>query len=98
MYKAKDTKSGRIVSAGEASPYGNFFCPNCNKSVFLRRGDVRAAHFAHRFASPECELYVHSDDIASPWTIHHKGYSVGDDRLVERIASLALSMALEPED
>ena len=24
MYKAKDTRSGRIVSAGEASPYGTF--------------------------------------------------------------------------
>ena len=98
MYKAKDTRSGRIVSAGEASLYGNFLCPNCNKPVFLRRGRRRAAHFAHRFASPGCELYVHSDDIADPWTIHQGRHFEGDERHVERIAPLALSIALEPED
>jgi hypothetical protein len=97
MYKAKETRSGRIVSAEEASPYGNFHCPKCNKPVFLRRGDVRAAHFAHRFASPECELYVHSDEIADPSPLHGR-HSVGDERLVEKIAPLALSIALEPED
>ncbi len=99
MYTARDTRTGRVVAAGDASPYGDYICPMCTMPVFLRRGDVRVAHFAHRsgLASPECELYVPSDDIANPLTLPPGSHPKGQGLSSEKIAPLALSIAIEPE-
>lgn len=99
MHQAKDPKTGDIVRASEASRYGYYTCPVCKAAVSLRHGDFRAAYFAHRsgLASPDCELYVHADDIGQPWpslpTLPHGG----EAREGSRIAPFALSIALEPE-
>jgi hypothetical protein len=98
MDQAKDLRTGRIVWATDASVYADFACPVCGAAVFLRRGYVRAAHFAHKsgLASPECELYFFSEDIRNPWPSSPLP-PVGDSRGGEQIAPLALSIAIEPE-
>ncbi|BDU71340.1 competence protein CoiA family protein [Mesoterricola silvestris] len=54
------TPRGRLVRATEASPGLPYRCPGCDSPLNLRRGEVRAAHFAHRgcgFCSPETALH-----------------------------------------
>lgn len=58
---AKETNSGRIVAAAEASRWHSYVCPRpgCSGRVFLRAGSDRRAHFAH-FANegtPACDEY-----------------------------------------
>ena len=100
MYQARDPRTGRIVQASDASPRGYYVCPVCKADVFLRHGDHRVAHFAHRpgLALPECELYHSSaDDIQNPWPIIPTSPRDGAAPENERIPPLALSITIEPE-
>lgn len=61
MQYARERQQNKLVNADDASVYDSdrYMCPVCNESVFLRRGYVRRAHFAHRPSegSRECENY-----------------------------------------
>jgi len=54
------TPRGRLVRASEASPGLPYTYPGCDSPLTLRKGEVRAAHFAHKssgFCSPETALH-----------------------------------------
>lgn len=54
------TSRGSLVRAMNASHGKSYFCPGCDAPLTLRKGDVRAAHFAHRHSgccSPETALH-----------------------------------------
>jgi len=54
------TPRGRLVRASEASPGLPYSCPGCDSPLNLRKGEVRAAHFAHKssgFCAPETALH-----------------------------------------
>jgi len=54
------TASGRLVRARDASPDVSYRCPGCDSPLLLRKGPVRAPHFAHLahgFCSPETALH-----------------------------------------
>lgn len=61
MQYAIERRQGKLVDADEVNAYGleRYICPVCKESVFLRRGVVRRAHFAHRPSEGdrECENY-----------------------------------------
>ena len=61
MQYAIERRRQRHVDADEANAYGleRYLCPVCKEAVFLRRGRVRKAHFAHRPSegTRECENY-----------------------------------------
>lgn len=61
MDYAKDTHSGRIVAAEDASRWHSYVCPRpgCGGSVFPRDGGNRRPHFAHRAGqgTPACDEY-----------------------------------------
>ena len=71
-------------------------CPACGKPVFLRHGNVRIAHFAHRpgVGTPECELFVATDDIRN-WSVVPT-HPTSPVRPVENILPARLQLALEP--
>lgn len=41
-------QDGNYVNAQDASRAGSYFCPTCTQPVLLKRGELKAAHFAHR--------------------------------------------------
>lgn len=52
---------GSLARAGEARVDTGYRCPGCASPLLLRRGEVRAAHFAHQKSStcsPETALHV----------------------------------------
>lgn len=54
------TARGRLVRASEASPGTTYTCPGCEAPLNLRKGEIRAAHFAHKcsgFCAPETALH-----------------------------------------
>ena len=62
MFKvpAGRSPSGRLVRARDASPEVGYRCPGCDSPLLLRRGPVRAHHFAHLghgWCSPESALH-----------------------------------------
>jgi hypothetical protein len=69
MYVAKERRTGQIVSAYEATPYGSYRCPTCKADVFLRSGRYRATHFAHMpgQGKPECDDFHPTDDLRHHW-------------------------------
>lgn len=97
MYGAKEARTGRIVAASEASPYVRYVCPVCKVEVSLRRGRLRADHFAHwpGLGSPDCERYFAGGDIHHPFPT---GSISGEGREgPEIVPRMALSLALQPE-
>lgn len=92
MYHARERRTGQIISATKASPWGSYRCPTCNVEVSLRSGDYRAAHFAHKpgQGKPECEEFHPSDDLSHSWrdTDTYQGPA---------IEPLRLSIELEPD-
>jgi hypothetical protein len=70
MYHARDRRTGKIVAAGSATPYGDYRCPTCKADVFLRSGQYRAKHFAHmpNQGKPECDWFHPSDDVTPIWS------------------------------
>jgi hypothetical protein len=93
MYLAKERRTGRIVSADEAMPYGSYRCPTCNADVFLRSGRYRVTHFAHMpgQGKPECEFFHQTDDLRHQWQ------SNVYDPQGPTIDPLRLSIELEPD-
>lgn len=64
MEKAIDEKSGRIVSAHEATRRHGYLCPSCRGAVSWKRGSsFQRPAFVHRGKeiNPSCELYY-------PWS------------------------------
>lgn len=55
--------SGQRVSAKKAVRGGRYICIRCRAPVYLRRGKIREAHFAHLHATAneECDLYHHAE-------------------------------------
>jgi len=57
---AGEAPTGRLVLARNARADVTYRCPGCRCELVLRRGEVRAPHFAHRaigFCSPETALH-----------------------------------------
>ncbi len=96
MERARNALTGLLTSAAQASRYGRYSCPACGKPVFLRHGNVRIAHFAHRpgVGTPECELFVATDDIRN-WSVVPT-HPTSPVRPVENILPARLQLALEP--
>jgi hypothetical protein len=69
MYHAKDRRTGQLIGASKASPWGNYRCPTCNAEVSLRSGDYRVTHFAHKpgQGKPECDEFHPSPDLVHSW-------------------------------
>lgn len=99
MYQARDARTGRLVSATQASGYVSYLCPLCNKPVFPRRGQVRSAHFAHMpgVGTRECELFIASENPEGPGRFVG-GHGTSGARLSDQVAPLTLSITLEPEE
>lgn len=58
METAIEIISGRHLDASSANP-GEYLCPVCRTAVFLRTGEVRIPHFAHRADAPKyCVLHT----------------------------------------
>ena len=51
--------NGNLIRARDADPAVEHRCPGCQSPLLLRKGPVRATHFAHRkgFCSPETALH-----------------------------------------
>ncbi len=100
MEVAKDRRTGRHVLASEGSYYNDYRCPVCNAEVFLRRGEHRIAHFAHKsgLALPECELYFAPNDIKHPWTIISGAAQSTAGRENHSIPALSIAIELESAD
>lgn len=92
MYYAKERRSGHIVHADKASQWGDYRCPTCNVEVFLRSGDYRAAHFAHKAGQgkPECDEFHPSYSLGYSWTTPESYQGPPVDPLL-------LSIELEPD-
>lgn len=92
MYHAKKRRTGQIISATKASPWGSYRCPTCNAEVSLRSGNYRATHFAHKpgQGKPECEEFHPSDDLSHSWR-------QADPYHGPAIEPLRLSIELEPD-
>jgi hypothetical protein len=93
MDYAKEHRSGKIVTAAKASPYGNYRCPICKAAVFLRAGNIYIAHFAHMpgHGKPECDEFHPSEDLRLLWPTNSY------EPQGPAIDSLQLSIELEPE-
>src|SRR5262245_37372211 len=52
-------RAGKLIEAARAAIRRDYTCPSCRARVFLRRGSIRDAHFAHYpgEGKPECEQY-----------------------------------------
>ena len=101
MDVAKDRRTGRQVRASESSYCNDYSCPVCGADVFLRRGEFRIPHFAHKsgLALPECKLYFASPDIKHPWpSVPGTSQPPPAARENQTIPALALAIELEPED
>lgn len=96
MERARNILTGLLTSAAQASRYGQYSCPACGKPVFLRHGNVRVAHFAHRpgVGTPECELFVPTDDVRG-WSVAPT-HPTSPVRPAENILPVRLLLALEP--
>ncbi len=46
--------NGRPISIDEVNDRDNYYCPDCNQLLTIRRGKIRLHHFAHRKGSVEC--------------------------------------------
>jgi Competence protein CoiA-like family len=93
MYHAKERRTGQIIAAKKASPWGSYRCPTCNAEVSLRSGDYRVAHFAHKpgQGKPECDEFHPSEDLRHLW------HNAQDSYQGPAIDPLRLSIELEPE-
>lgn len=81
MYSAREVGSGQIVFASKAKTYRNYACPVCKAEVFLRAGQYRGAHFAHKsgMGSEDCNLYHPSFDIQTPLSPTTSGWTTDPD-------------------
>lgn len=95
MYFAREARTRNLVHANDAVSYRDYTCPNCHASVFVRKGDNRAAHFAHRSSAalPSCYLYHPSDDLLAPVSPEPQGGRRDAD---EAIKPLSLHLAVLP--
>lgn len=75
-----DWHSESLVDAEVANRNHPFDCPNCWKEVTLAQGEINAAYFRHRDASPSCPDYHPGSGAYS----HRIGHS--DSRFVLRLA------------
>lgn len=61
MNRARDSATGELVSASDATPRRAYRCPNCRQRVVIResRLTIRKRHFAHAVgvAPSDCEFY-----------------------------------------
>jgi len=94
---ALDEKN-RLYSPQDAQKGKSYFCPSCRKPVLLRRGDIKAAHFAHK-ADAACsqETVVHETaKLLIQKTIRDwkSGYSGAP--IVRRECSVCFSTADQP--
>lgn len=55
MFIAQD-KQGTYVQANVAGTTGEFYCPGCLAPVYLRQGEIKQPHFAHR-AGAQCHTF-----------------------------------------
>ncbi len=78
MDRAREVGSGQIVFASKAKTYRSYICPVCKADVFLRAGDYREAHFAHKsgMGSDDCDLYHRSFDIQAPISPIVSGWAI----------------------
>src|SRR3954470_9964474 len=93
MFYAKERRTEKIVPAAKGSPYGDYRCPICKADVFLKRGEIYQAHFAHMpgQGKPECENYYPPEDLRRQW---QATTAVPKDLPVE---GLFLGIELEPQ-
>ena len=54
---AIDRQIGEYVAPRFARKSGQYECPECHTSLFLRTGDIRARHFAHYSTESTCHYY-----------------------------------------
>lgn len=70
MQSAIDKRSGQVVAASLASPWGQYVCrnPKCRGPVFLKPGRIRAAHFAHfeGAGTDDCDEYFPGYGAVTP--------------------------------
>lgn len=67
----------KLVTVDSAQRGEDFRCPNCKEILILKRGEIKAAHFAHKPDMTECskDLIMHQiamdllcrDDISFQW-------------------------------
>lgn len=95
MYRARESRTGNLVWAKDAVSYRDYACPNCNASVFVRKGDNRAAHFAHRSSAAlqSCYLYHPTDGLLAPVAPEPPS---GRRDVQEAIKPLVLSLVVFP--
>lgn len=54
----------KLVTADSAERGQNFTCPRCKEDLILKRGEIKAAHFAHKPDMSECSLDLITHQIA----------------------------------
>jgi hypothetical protein len=93
MLYAEIRRTGKIIPAAKASPYGEYRCPTCKAEVFLKAGQVYVAHFAHMPGQGklECDNYHPLEDLRRQWETPSPQPSA------QKIDGLVLSIELEPE-
>lgn len=93
MLYAELRRTGKIIPAAKASPYGNYRCPTCKAGAFLKAGQVYIAHFAHMPGQgrPECDDYHPPEDLRRQWLTPSAQPST------QKIDGLLLSIELEPD-
>ena len=55
MFKALNVQN-QIIEAVQANKHELFYCPGCNKSVYLKKGKINQVHFAH-YDKTHCKLF-----------------------------------------
>ncbi len=54
----------KLVTADSAERGQNFTCPSCKENLILKRGETKAAHFAHKPDMSECSRDLITHQIA----------------------------------
>ncbi|MEN8446488.1 MAG: competence protein CoiA family protein, partial [Cyanobacteria bacterium J06555_13] len=55
LYSIAKTESGKLIKAAEAEKGPLYFCPHCNTTLVLKKGQKKRPHFAHKSLSPNCK-------------------------------------------
>ena len=67
MFIAIDERNGKRISADDAIFVDSaFFCPCCYENLVLKKGFVKATHFAHQ-SRKHCDSFYDSSNVMSEW-------------------------------
>lgn len=59
---AFDAETKEYTVPSKAVKGRSYICPDCNKPVIFRKGDIRVHHYAHKAETSQCSYYEHPNE------------------------------------